>query len=205
VTGRRFRWLRPLHGQSGFMLTELLTVLAILTIVLGGLTALFVSATTAEVDLQRRFEAQQEARVALDALRREVHCASAITQTGTSHTVSLTLASGCPSGSGTVTWCVVSAGTSRYQLYRQGGSTCDSTGKLYADYLVPDPSGGNPTTECTTPTSPAKLCVFEYVVPTTTTRAKLNVELPVDADPSDARGTYKLIDALVLRNSSFVA
>jgi type II secretory pathway pseudopilin PulG len=186
------------------MLTELLTVLVILTIVLSGLTALFVSATKSEVDLRKRFEAQQEARIAMDALRREVHCASAITQTGASHTVSLTLATGCPSGSGTVTWCTVSAGTNRYQLYRKTGATCDTTGKRYADYLVPDPSGSNPTTECTTPTSPAKLCVFEYFPATTTTRAKLGVELPVDSDPADQRQSYKLIDALVLRNSSFL-
>lgn len=186
------------------MVTELLTVLVILTIVLSGLTALFVSATKSEIDLRERFEAQQEARIAMDALRREVHCASAITQTGTSHTVSLTLASGCPSGSGPVTWCTVSAGTSRYQLYRKAGSTCDSDGKLYADYLVPDPSGANPTTVCSSPAAPASLCVFEYVAPTTTTRAKLNVELPVDSEPADSRASYKLIDGLVLRNSSFL-
>jgi type II secretory pathway pseudopilin PulG len=203
VTGGRFRRLRPLRGQGAFLLPEMLTVLVILTIILSGLTALFVSATKSEVDLRRRFEAQQEARIAMDALRREVHCASAITQTGASHTVSLTLASGCPSGSGTITWCTLSAGTNRYQLYRKAGGTCDATGKLYADYLIPDSAGANPTTECSTPTSPAKLCIFEYVAPTTTTRAKLNVELPVDSDPSDSRGIYKLIDALVLRNSNF--
>ena len=77
MTGRCVRRLLPLRGQSGYALTELLTVLVILTIVLGGLTALFVSATRAEVDMQKRFEAQQEARLAMDALRREVHCASA--------------------------------------------------------------------------------------------------------------------------------
>jgi type II secretory pathway pseudopilin PulG len=204
VTGGRDRLLRRIRGQRGFMITELLTVMLILTIILSGLTALFVSATRSEVDLRKRFEAQQEARIAMDALRREVHCASTIDQTGTSHTVKLTLATGCPSGSGEVTWCTVSAGTNRYQLYRKAGATCDSTGKLYADYLVPDPAGANPTTECTTPTSPAKLCVFEYVAPTTTTRAKLGVELPVDSDPADSRQSYKLIDALVLRNSNFL-
>jgi type II secretory pathway pseudopilin PulG len=191
-------------STAGFVITELLTVLLILTIVLGGLTALFVSATQSEVDLRKRFEAQQEARIAMDALRREVHCASAVDQTGTSHRVRLTLATGCPSGSGTITWCTVSAGTNRYQLYRKAGTTCDATGKLYADYLLADPSGSNPTTECTTPTSPAKLCVFEYFPATSTTRAKLGVELPVDSDPADSRQAYKLIDALVLRNSSFL-
>jgi type II secretory pathway pseudopilin PulG len=184
VTGRRLRRLRPLRGESAYALTELVTVLLILTIVLSGLTALFVSATTAEVDMRERFQAQQEARVALDALRREVHCASAISQTGPSPTVTLTLATGCPSGSGAVTWCTVSAGTNRYQLYRKSGATCDSGGKLYADYITLEN-------------------VFSYTAPTTTTRAKLHVELPVDVVPADTQAAYRLVDDLVLRNSSF--
>jgi type II secretory pathway pseudopilin PulG len=185
VSGRLFRRLRPLRGQSGFMLTELLTVLLILTIVMSGLTALFVSATTAEVDMRERFQAQQEIRIALDALRREVHCASSITQTGPSPTVTLTLATGCPSGSGTVTWCTVSAGTNRYKLYRKTGATCDSAGKLYADHITLQN-------------------VFSYTAPTTTSRAKLHVDLPVDVTPADTQAAYRLVDDLVLRNSDFL-
>jgi type II secretory pathway pseudopilin PulG len=184
VTAGRFRRLRRLREQSAYALTELLTVLLILTIVLTGLTALFVSATGAEVDMRERFQAQQEARVALDALRREVHCASAISQTGPSATVTLTLATGCPSGSGQVTWCTVSAGTNRYQLYRKTGASCDSAGKLYADYLTLQN-------------------IFSYTAPTSTSRARLHVELPVDVAPADSQAAYRLVDDLVLRNSSF--
>ena len=184
MNGRAFRRLRPLRGQSGYALTELLTVLLILTIVLSGLTALFISATTAEVDMRERFEAQQEARLAVDALRREVHCASAISQTGPSPTVTLTLASGCPSGSGTVTWCTISAGTNRYQLYRKAGATCDAAGKRYSDYITLQN-------------------IFSYTAPTSTTRAKLRVVLPVDVAPGDPRAAYRLVDNLVLRNSDF--
>jgi hypothetical protein len=158
-------------------------VLLILTIVLGGLTALFISATTAEVDMRERFEAQQEARLAIDALRREVHCASAITQTGPSATVTLTLPTGCPSGSGAVTWCTVSAGTDRFRLFRKPGASCDSTGKLYADYITLQN-------------------VFSYTAPTATNRAKLHVEFPVDTKPADSSAAYKLVDDLVLRNTN---
>ena len=194
------RRLRAVLGEGGYALTELLTVLAILLIVLGGLTALFVSATKAEVDMRERFEAQQEARVALDALRREVHCASAMTQPASpSATVTMTLPVGCPSGSGTVTWCTVSAGTDRYRLYRKAGASCDSSGKQYADYLAPDLTSSDQTTVCG---SPASLCIFEYSAPTATTRAKLKVELPVDLKPTDTSRAYKLIDGLVLRNTS---
>lgn len=200
MSGVLARRLRPALGQGGYALTELLTVLVILVIVLGGLTALFVSATSAEVDLRERFDAQQEARLALDALRREVHCASSMTQPSSpSATVTITLPTGCPSGSGTVTWCTVSAGTNRYQLYRKVGSTCDSAGKQHADYLVPDVTSADQTTVCGTP---ASLCVFEYTAPTATTRAKLKVEFPVDLKPTDTNRAYKLTDGLVLRNTS---
>ena len=200
MSGVLARWLRPALGQGGYALTELLTVLVILVIVLGGLTALFVSATSAEVDLRERFDAQQEARLALDALRREVHCASSMAQPSSpSATVTITLPTGCPSGSGTVTWCTVSAGTNRYQLYRKVGSTCDSAGKRHADYLVPDVTSADQTTVCGTP---ASLCIFEYTAPTATTRAKLKVEFPVDLKPTDTNRAYKLTDGLVLRNTS---
>jgi prepilin-type N-terminal cleavage/methylation domain-containing protein len=182
-------------SAAGYSLIELLTVLLILGLVLGGLTSLFVSATTAEVDLVERFDAQQEARLAVDALRREVHCANAITQTGPSPTVTITLPAGCPTGSGTVTWCTVNVAASRYQLYRKAGATCDSAGRRYADYLKSD---------ATTPVcgSPAGLCVFSYTAPTATTRAKLHVALPVDLTPTDAQAAYKLVDDLVLRNTN---
>jgi prepilin-type N-terminal cleavage/methylation domain-containing protein len=204
VNGRPFRRLRPLRGQSGYALTELLTVLIILSIVLGGLTALFISATKAEVDMRERFDAQQEARLAVDALRREVHCANALTQPSSpSATVTMTLPAGCPSGSPSVaiqvTWCTISAGSNRYQLYRKTGTTCDSSGKQYADYLAPDPTSSDPTTVCG---SPPSLCVFEYADPAASTRAKLMVEFPVDLSPTDAIRAYKLTDGLVLRNTS---
>jgi prepilin-type N-terminal cleavage/methylation domain-containing protein len=184
MIGRCVRRLPPLRGQRGYALTELLTVLVILTIVLGGLTALFVSATRAEVDMQKRFDAQQEARLAMDALRREVHCASGISPTVPSSTVTLTLPSGCPSsfGSTSVTWCTVPVATSRYELYRTPGATCGS-GKRYADYLT-------------------LANAFSYTAPTTESRAKLHVEFPVDVDLGDTISSYTLVDDLVLRNTS---
>ena len=63
--------------QEGYTIIELLVSLAILGVVMGAVTVLFVQASTAEIDLRQRFEAQQSARLALDKLRRETHCASA--------------------------------------------------------------------------------------------------------------------------------
>jgi type II secretory pathway pseudopilin PulG len=176
---------RRLRAEGGYALTELLTVLVILTIVLGGLTALFISATKAEIDMRERFDAQQEARLAVDALRREVHCANAITPTVPSPTVTLTLPTGCPAALGwtSVSWCTVNVGTSRYELYRKNGTTCDASGKKVADYIT-------------------VANVFSYTAPTSTTRAKLQVDFPVDLNPADTSRAYKLTDGLVLRNTS---
>jgi type II secretory pathway pseudopilin PulG len=175
---------RLARDQKGYALFELITVLSILTIVLTGLTSLFLSATTAEIDMRRRFDAQQEARLAMDALRREVHCASSITQTGPSPIVTMTLAPGCPTGSGTVIWCTVNVSTNRYRLFRTTSAPCNASGRRYADYITLQN-------------------VFSYTAPTATSRAKLHVELPVDLTPGNTQAAYRLVDDLVLRNSDF--
>ena len=71
-------------------------VLAILGTVVGALTTLFVQATNAEFESNRRFQAQQAARIAIDKMRREIHCASAITPTGAASSISVTLPAQCP-------------------------------------------------------------------------------------------------------------
>jgi prepilin-type N-terminal cleavage/methylation domain-containing protein len=75
--------------SGGYSLSEMIVVMAILGIVLAALVQLFVSASHAQVDMNNRFQAQQNARLALDGLRREIHCASAVTSTTSSITVTL--------------------------------------------------------------------------------------------------------------------
>ena len=106
-----------LAESGGYTLTEMLVVLAILGIVLAALVQLFVSASNAQVDMNNRFQAQQNARLALDGLRREIHCASAVppdtagdvASRATSITITLRLATYCPTNTtactGDVTWC----------------------------------------------------------------------------------------------------
>ena len=78
MTRIAIRVARRLAGEAGYTLTELITVMAILAIVLAGLTAMFHRGIRAEVRASRELEAQQNARLALDRMRRELHCASAI-------------------------------------------------------------------------------------------------------------------------------
>jgi prepilin-type N-terminal cleavage/methylation domain-containing protein len=190
--------LRRARDERGYTLVEMLTVMVIMGIVIGGLTTVFVSASKSENDMSRRFQAQLSARLGLDKLRREARCAtdvsSATPSSSSASSVTLTLPSYCKTGTGSVTWCTRSIATNRYGLYRAAGTSC-SGGVLWADYLVPTASA--PT--CATPTA---LCVFGYTAQSTTSLAKLHVDLPVNLKPSNAVDMYELADDVVLRNSS---
>lgn len=170
-----------LARQEGYSVIELLVSMSILSAVMGSITVLFVHASNAEVDLQMRFQAQQAARLALDKLRRETHCASAASA-ATSSSVTLTLASYCPTGNGSVTWCTVGA-SARFGLYRKVGTSCDATGVKWADYLT---TGS----------------VFTYSAQSTSSLAKLHVDFPINLKPSKTVVAYELVDDIVLRNSS---
>lgn len=171
-----------MKSQSGYTVVELLTVLAIFGTVTGALTGLFVSATEAEIQTNRRFQAQQNARLALDKLRREVHCASTASVTGSYH-VTLTLPNATCRGYPTVSWCVLGSG-SRFGLYRMAGATCTTAGTKFVDYLTSN-------------------AAFTYTSPTTEMLATLSVSFPVNikglAEPEES---YTLQDKLTLRNSS---
>ena len=124
---RRLGRARPLRNDAGFTLIELLVAMSILLVVLGGIMTPLVSATKAEADLQTRFRAQESARLSLTSFQRDVHCATAVSPTsGAVGTVTLTLSSGCESGSTSVTWCAVANG-SVYDLWRVPSSTCTTT------------------------------------------------------------------------------
>lgn len=181
LAGRRIRGLAA--GDRGYTVPEMLVVVTILGTVMGGLTALFVQASNAELDMNRRFQAQVEARLALDKLRREVHCANKIVPNGPSASITVTLGSQCKTGSGDFTWCSVSLGPSRFGLYRKGGTTCDSGGVRWADYLTVG-------------------TLFNYTAQSTTSLATLHVDLPVDVEPNRSPPVWELEDDIVLRNTT---
>lgn len=164
--------------ERGFSLVELLQVTVILSVVLGALTIVFVNAMNAEVDMNRRFQSQQEARLAVDKMRREIHCASAITPTGGSSSITVTLPAQCPTAGGSLTNVVYDTAlvsTGRYQLRRAGVRV--------ADYITAG-------------------TVFNYTAPATGKLGSLRVELPVNIKPSDAGKTWKLLADIVLRNTT---
>jgi type II secretory pathway pseudopilin PulG len=168
----------------------MLTVMSIMGVVMTGLTTLFVQGTNAEVDMNKRFQAQQATRVALDKLRREIHCAKAASTSpsnGAASAVTLELPGQCPTAVGgattNVTWCTVSVSANRYRLYRKVATTCDATGVKWGDYLTLQNA-------------------FDYKTQSTSALSKLKVLLTVDLKTSDALPGYSLCDQMVLRNSS---
>jgi prepilin-type N-terminal cleavage/methylation domain-containing protein len=178
------RWRRRLADDHGFTLVELLVVTVLFGVIVAAVTTLFVQATNAETDLNNRFQAQLSARLALDRLRREVHCASSVTPAGPASSITLTLPTYCKAGTGTSKWCTVgfNGSTTRFRLWRSAADPCgDAADRLYADYLT---SG----------------TVFNYVVQSSASLGQVHIELPVDINPAKP-GSYKLTDDLVLRNS----
>lgn len=173
------------RSERGYSLVELVTSMAILGSVIASLSALLVSATNAEVDMNQRFQAQTQARLGLDRLRREVHCAMSITPTGASSSITLTIPATCPTSEGqtALTWCTVANGTNGWDLWRYHGSSCSGTGRKWADHLT-------------------AASIFSYTPPSVEKLATLNVRLPVSTKPSEPSLLYTLDDDIVLRNST---
>jgi Tfp pilus assembly protein PilW len=177
------RLLRHARGEGGYSVFELLVVMAIMGVVMSGLTTIFVSGSKAELDMNKRFQAQTSDRLALDGLRKEIHCASGATSTGS--TLTLTMPSGCKTASNTTaTWCTSQVGTSttRYRLYRyQGAGTC-TAGVQWADYLT-------------------QASLFTFTQQSSSSLAKVHVYLPISLNGTN-KGRYYLQDDIYLRNTT---
>jgi prepilin-type N-terminal cleavage/methylation domain-containing protein len=172
-----------LRGEAGYSLVEMLTVLVIMSIVFTGITDVFVSGSKAQVDQSNRFQAQLGTRLALDKIRKDIHCASDVTPYAT-NAITLKLPSGC---GGDVSWCTaaVSGYTNRYRLYRQAGTTCSAgSGVQVADYL----------------TSPSAFPSFAHTVGCKCL-ASLQVDFVVSNKGSSVEA-YELTDTIFLRNST---
>jgi prepilin-type N-terminal cleavage/methylation domain-containing protein len=173
---KRLTSLRRGGGEAGFTLIELMVVMVILTTILTALTTLFISGVRAELDSNRRYQAQHEARTALERLRREGHCASAVTATSgvPTSTITITLPAACPGPDTTVVYAVTTSANGGYALQRGG--------VLVADYLTQSD-------------------VFTYYAPSAASLGRLHVDFDVDVHPSGGSTSWRLVDDIVLRNT----
>jgi Tfp pilus assembly protein PilW len=178
--------LRRLREEQGLNLVELVTTMAIMLFVITALVQLSTSGTKAENDLNKRFQAQEEARLGLDLLRREVHngCAATISGGG----AQVTLMNNDPNTRSSFTcnvvgsnWCTSGSGT-RFGLYRQVGNAACGTGVLRADYLTAGP-------------------IFSLLAASGGQLPKVSIDMTVNREPSVPRLRYRLHDAIALRNA----
>jgi prepilin-type N-terminal cleavage/methylation domain-containing protein len=171
-----------LRGEAGYSLVEMLTVMVIMSVVFAGITDIFVSGSKAQADQDNRFQAQLATRLAMDKIRKDIHCASDVTPFATT-SVTLKRPSGC---GGDVSWCTaaVSGYSSRYRLYRQLGTTCGTTGTMIADYL----------------TSANAFPAFAHTVGCQCL-ASLQVDFAV-SNRGSTKDAYELSDTVFLRNST---
>jgi prepilin-type N-terminal cleavage/methylation domain-containing protein len=199
------------RDERGFTLPELLVTMTILLIVIASLASVLVESTTTEIDANNRFQAQIQDRTAFDKIRRELHCASALTDTsgnaltpGTAYNAITTqLSSVCPSTLGTteyVTWCTSASTlkTGDFALYRVTSTsarpTCTASGKIkWDDYL-----------QTSTPFClPSSSVACSGVLKPTASLPLLHITLPVDLNgPTSTLDKYNLIDDVALRNGT---
>jgi Tfp pilus assembly protein PilE len=172
------RILRRLGREGGYTLIELLLVCAILGTVLASLGVLFLSASSSQIDMNRRFRAQQDARVAVDKMRREIHCSDQITPAGVSAAITVQLPAQCPSAGGAltnVTYDVVGSGQ-RFQLRRNT--------VVLADFI-------------------SEQNAFSYTAPVAATSlGRLRVTLPINTTPTNTGKEWRLVADIVLRNTT---
>ena len=207
-----------LRDEAGYTLFELLTVLTIMGVVLMGLTTSFAAGLNAEAGTVRRAQAQQNARVALDRMRIDIHCASGAPapQENPYGGFTLTLTESpnmCPAvttSSSGVQWCTIpySGSTTHWQLFRYLGtqlSDCGGGGvsTLLVDYVTP-PSSGWPSN---TGTSPTPADWDGNLWPTTAScpvgsLPVVALSMTVNIDPvSHPDRAYNLTDSIALRNA----
>jgi type II secretory pathway pseudopilin PulG len=156
---------------------ELIGVMVILIIILTAVTTLFVSGSRAQVDLNERFQAQTETRIAAGKIRNDVHCASDLTLSSAS-SITVSLPAACPSSGGVPTSVIYdtnAVGASHYELRRNGSRIADH-------FTTGD--------------------VFSYIAPSTDTLGKLHLDLPVNVDPSKPFKEWRLQTDVVLRNTT---
>ncbi len=177
-------------SEEGMTLVELVVAMTIFLVVVTALASGLVSGTNSGTESSRRLEAQQNARLALERIRREVHCASAITTVGGASPtpvpltgVRVSLPAVCPTSGGvatTVVWEMIPVSTRRWALRRTDGA--GATVKV-ADFLTND-------------------AVFTYYAPTASSRGRLHVDFPVNRLPQDPAKDWRLADDIVLRNTT---
>ena len=207
------------RDEAGYTMFELLVVMVIMGVILIGMTTSFAAGLSAESGTVKRVMAQENARLALNRMRVDVHCASAAPapQENPFGGFTLTLTespSVCPSvttSSSGVQWCTipVAGDANRWQLFRFLGtvlSDCNGSvsATLVVDYIVTPDTGWSANT-AVTPT-PADWNGNLWPDPPTCSAGNLPavaVRIGVNPDPvAQPTLSYEVSDTIALRNAT---
>jgi prepilin-type N-terminal cleavage/methylation domain-containing protein len=195
-----------LGGEGGYSLVEMVTVMAILGVVLGGVVALFTAGIKADSDQNQRFQAQQDTRLALDKLRRDVHPACTISTPATYNTwaSSVTLyysTDGCASGTHSVTWCTAASG-SKFILQRVVATSC--TGSLVT--VASSVMSANvfayipPNSHLVTSSSVGMGTGSSYILTQDAAYSAPRLHVDLTINRTGATHSYRLVDDIAFRN-----
>ena len=118
--------MRALYGDSGFTLPEVLVVMAITVILMGGLSTIFSLGLTTSKTEGSTLASQSGVVVALDRLDYEARCASNATLVSGGAGVTLTFPSQCThTNQSVITWCVTGGSLVAYS----NSLTCSGSGR----------------------------------------------------------------------------
>ncbi len=183
-------------------LVELLVAMLLMSIIIAPLIGGFVSMMSAQARQANVVLAQEQARLALERMRKDIHCAHSVgaplanASGGVTLVLNETNTTGvadCPgivaTNSSSVQWCTIPVGgsTDRYRLFREDdpNASCDgSSSSFQVDYITEAAIWTIPS--CASGDFPTVGVDFSVAVNSGTTNA----------------GAYKLDDAIALRNAS---
>lgn len=191
-----------MRGEGGYSLVELVVVMAILGVVVGGIVTVFTAGINADADQTRRYQAQEDGRLALNKIRRDVHssCTDSTPATYNTWQSSVTLymsADACAAGANSITWCATGSGNT-YALMRVVGTTCTGGVKM-ADFLTTNMAFAYlpPNAHVTTVgTGAAGISTIDgsYSLP------RLHVDFHINRNPAKPRDEFHAVDDVVFRN-----
>jgi type II secretory pathway pseudopilin PulG len=214
-----------LSHEHGTTLIELVTVMALLATVLTAIVGSFTTAMKHEAIATNQAQAYANARLVLQRMRLDIHCAHSQTSTLPvqqnpygGFTLTLTETEGqcpgvLPSGSGAsgIEWCTIPytpGDTSRYVLYRYNSSSLSACnggpGSTFEVDYVSAPPAGWPTNSATSPTPttwdgniwPSSPSCVSGGLPTIP--IDLNIAIAAPSDPTEH---YELTDNIAELNA----
>jgi prepilin-type N-terminal cleavage/methylation domain-containing protein len=182
-----------LKREEGYSVIEMLIVMVVMGIVIGGITTAFISGSKADLDMNRRFTAQQNVRLAMTQLRADIHLACSATASAGQlllYPSAGSAATASCAASPTTVWCTGSSSAiaGRYTLFEATASSCSNppAGKQFADYLTTN-------------------SLFTVNAPGSKQLMSVTVDLAANTNKSSAATSgvdrYRLTDTIVMRNS----